>query len=132
VVVSAVLPVKPEGHGAAWGWLLAEQKQIRQWVTKGLTVVKIGVLLERRGVVARLQLGEKSREAILASPDGFADRAEATSRRHGPQDAGRHWSREMRRGPARPDGSGRGCGARRVRWGRFVGGVPRSVVPRSH
>jgi hypothetical protein len=53
VVVSAVRPVKPEGHGAAWGRLLAEQEQIRAWVDKGLTVVKIGVLLERRGVVVR-------------------------------------------------------------------------------
>jgi len=51
VVVSAVRPVKPEGHGAAWGRLLGEQEQIRAWVAKDLTVVKIGTLLERRGVV---------------------------------------------------------------------------------
>ncbi|MDT5029254.1 MAG: hypothetical protein QOE61_5680 [Micromonosporaceae bacterium] len=50
-VVGAVRPVKPEGHGAAWGLLVGEQDTIRDWVGKGLTVVKIAVLLERRGVV---------------------------------------------------------------------------------
>jgi transposase len=51
VVVGAVRPVKPEGHGVAWGLLVGEQETVRDWVAKGLTVVKMAVLLERRGVV---------------------------------------------------------------------------------
>jgi len=39
------------GHGPAWEQLDACQEQIRAWVRQGLTVVKIGVLLQRRGVV---------------------------------------------------------------------------------
>jgi transposase len=50
-VVAAVRPARPAGHGSAWQVLLAEQEQITEWVGKGLTVVKIGTLLGRRGVV---------------------------------------------------------------------------------
>jgi transposase len=50
-VVTAVRPARPAGHGAAWELLAAEQQQIVDWVDKGLTVVKIGTLLGRRGVV---------------------------------------------------------------------------------
>jgi transposase len=49
-IVSAVRPARPAGHGRAWALLLAEREQITTWVGKDLTVVKIGVLLERRGV----------------------------------------------------------------------------------
>ena len=54
-----VRPVKPEGHAAAWGLLVGEQDAIRDWVGKGLTVVKMAVLLERRGVVERHPLQER-------------------------------------------------------------------------
>ena len=50
-VVEAVRPHRTDGHGAAWRALLGEEKQITKWVTDGLTVVKIGILLQRRGVV---------------------------------------------------------------------------------
>ena len=50
-VVAAVRPERPAGHGSAWQLLLGEQEQITAWVGRGLTVVKIGTLLERRGVV---------------------------------------------------------------------------------
>jgi transposase len=50
-VVAAVRPARPAGHGSAWRLLLAEQEQISGWVDSGLTVVKIGTLLGRRGVV---------------------------------------------------------------------------------
>jgi transposase len=50
-VVSAVRPVRPAGHGSAWQQLQAEQEQVTAWVGQGLTVVKIGTLLHRRGVV---------------------------------------------------------------------------------
>ena len=50
-VAEAVRPVRPAGHGQAWEQLEACQGAIAQWVESGLTAAKIGVLLERRGVV---------------------------------------------------------------------------------
>ena len=50
-VVTAVRPVRPEGHGTAWQLLQGQREQITAWVEQGLTVVKIGDLLARRGVV---------------------------------------------------------------------------------
>lgn len=49
-VVERVRPHRPDGHGDAWRTLLGEEKHIKQWVDQ-LTVVKIGILLGRRGVV---------------------------------------------------------------------------------
>jgi transposase len=49
-VVSAVRPVRPAGYGSAWQQLQGHREQITAWVGQGLTVVKIGTLLQRRGV----------------------------------------------------------------------------------
>src|SRR5208283_2940786 len=50
-VAEKVRPHRPDGHGEAWGKLLGEEERIKAWVKQDLTVVKIGVLLSRRGVV---------------------------------------------------------------------------------
>jgi transposase len=59
LVVEAVRPARPGGHGAAWEVLLAHEQQIRAWVRGGerdgvacepLSVVKIEELLARQGV----------------------------------------------------------------------------------
>jgi transposase len=50
-VAEAVRPVRPGGHGPAWGQLEACREQIQAQVDSGLSAVKIGVLLERQGVV---------------------------------------------------------------------------------
>lgn len=50
-VVSAVRPVRPAGHGSTWHLLLERRDELTALVDKGLTVVKIGELLSRRGVV---------------------------------------------------------------------------------
>jgi transposase len=50
-VAEVVRPVRPGGHGQAWEQLEACRAQIEAWVKAGLSVVKIGVLLERQGVV---------------------------------------------------------------------------------
>ena len=50
-VVERVRPHRTDGHGEAWRTLLAEEEQITTWVKQDLTVVKIGILLARRGVV---------------------------------------------------------------------------------
>ncbi|MFC3778069.1 IS21 family transposase, partial [Mycolicibacterium holsaticum] len=50
-VVTVVRPDRPQGHGSAWEVLCTNHSQINQWVDKGLTVVKIGDLLARQGVI---------------------------------------------------------------------------------
>ncbi len=50
-VAQVVRPVRPGGHGQAWEQLEACHAEIGTWVEQGLTVVKIGVLLERREIV---------------------------------------------------------------------------------
>jgi transposase len=50
-VAQAVRPVRPGGHGQAWDQLEARHGEIEAQVKAGLSVVKVGVLLERRGVV---------------------------------------------------------------------------------
>ena len=60
LVVEAVRPVRPNGHGASWERLLGHEEQIRGWVAGAevdghkhdpLSIVKIEELLARRGVV---------------------------------------------------------------------------------
>jgi hypothetical protein len=50
-VVAAVRPDRPQGFGSAWEVLRANQDRINTWVDDGLTVVKIGDLLARQGVI---------------------------------------------------------------------------------
>ncbi len=50
-LVEEVRPHRTDGHGQAWRALFCEEGQITKWVADGLTVVKIGILLERKGVV---------------------------------------------------------------------------------
>ncbi len=50
-VVERVRPHRRDGHGDAWRTLLAEEADIKAWVKKDVSVVKIGILLARRGVV---------------------------------------------------------------------------------
>lgn len=50
-VVERVRPHRSDGHGEAWRRLLGEEERIKAWVAEDLTVVKIGILLGRRGVV---------------------------------------------------------------------------------
>jgi transposase len=50
VVAGVVRPVRPGGHGSAWDALEACHAQVKEWVEDDLSVVKIGVLLERQGV----------------------------------------------------------------------------------
>ncbi len=50
-IVNRVRPHRPDGHGEAWRVLLGQEARITAWVKEDLTVVKIGILLGRRGVV---------------------------------------------------------------------------------
>lgn len=55
-VVEGVRPHRSDGHGEAW-WqrLVAEHDTVKDWVSDGLTGVKIHELLARRGVVVPLR-----------------------------------------------------------------------------
>jgi transposase len=51
-ICEKVRPQRPDGRGAAWGLLVANRDQLKAWlVDDGLTVVKAGELLARRGTV---------------------------------------------------------------------------------
>lgn len=50
-ICELVRPTRPDGHGEAWRSLGAHEHEIKDWVAEGLTVVKIGILLTRKGVV---------------------------------------------------------------------------------
>jgi transposase len=49
-VVQAVRPTRPAGHGQPWELLEARHAEIAGQVKDGLSVVKIGVLLQRQGM----------------------------------------------------------------------------------
>ncbi len=49
-MLERVRPHRLDGHGEAWRVLLGEEERIKAWVDEDLTVVKIGILLARRGV----------------------------------------------------------------------------------
>src|SRR5215469_2171002 len=49
MVVAAVRPARPAGRGESWESLAARKDEVSQWVKAGLTLVKIGELLERSG-----------------------------------------------------------------------------------
>lgn len=51
LVVAAVRPARPQGHGAAWESLIPVTSDISGWVKDDVTLVKIGELLERRGIM---------------------------------------------------------------------------------
>lgn len=48
-VVAAVRPARPAGHGTSWEALVPWKEQVAAWVEDGLTLVKIGELLQRSG-----------------------------------------------------------------------------------
>lgn len=64
VVVAAVRPARPAGHGGSWEALAGRRDDIRGWVKEGLTLVKMHEFLERSGTVvpyrtlARFAAGE--------------------------------------------------------------------------
>jgi transposase len=49
MVVAAVRPARPAGHGESWQLLEQRKEDITKWVGAGLTLVKIGEFLERSG-----------------------------------------------------------------------------------
>jgi hypothetical protein len=81
-VCEAVRPHRPDGRGAAWALAVANHDQLQAWlVVDGLTVVKAGELLARRGVVIAertlhryalevLGVGRSARRSTVRIADG--------------------------------------------------------------
>jgi hypothetical protein len=82
VVCEAVRPHRPRGRGGAWEALAAHHDQLKQWlVDDGLTAVRAGELLARRGVVVpertlhryaleMLDVGRSARRSTVPVADG--------------------------------------------------------------
>lgn len=49
-VCERVRPRRPDGHGESWRRLVEVEDEIKAWVKADLTVVKMGILLRRRGL----------------------------------------------------------------------------------
>ena len=64
-VVERVRPHRPDGHGEAGGCCWARRSASRAWVSEDLTVVKIGILLARRGVVVPQRTLARSRWSVV-------------------------------------------------------------------
>ena len=79
-ICEAVRPHRPDGHGESWRELLAEEQQIKGWVDDGLTVVKISILLRRKGIeVPHRTLARFAVERC--GPAGAGRRCASTTRR---------------------------------------------------
>ncbi len=82
VICEAVRPHRPRGRGVAWEALAAHHDQLKTWlVDDGLTAVKAGELLARRGVVVpertlhryaleELGVGRSARRSTVPVADG--------------------------------------------------------------
>jgi DNA-binding Lrp family transcriptional regulator len=93
LVVEAVRPVRPNGHGEAWETLLGHEEQIRAWVSGGerdgvkrdpLSIVKIEELLARQGCGCRIG-------RCTGSPSNGADSAPDVAPRSGSPTATPGW-----------------------------------------
>jgi len=79
-VVEKVRPGRPSGHGEAWAVLESHHDKVKELVDKGLTVVKVGDLLTRRGIAVpertlwrycaeRCSTGRPKDTVLLADPE---------------------------------------------------------------
>jgi transposase len=81
-VCELVRPHRPDGHGAGWETLRAHHDQLKAWlVDEGLTVVKVHLLLARRGIevpqrtlhryaLEELGVGRSARRSTVRVADG--------------------------------------------------------------
>jgi hypothetical protein len=78
-IAEAVRPRRPDGHGQAWSLLDAQRDELKALLDDGLTVVKAGDLLARRGIVV---VPERTlhRYALEALGHGRTGRRAATVR----------------------------------------------------
>ena len=80
-ICELVRPSRPDGHGEAWRSLASNEQEIKGWVDDGLTVVKIGILLNRKGVV----VPHRTLARFCVERCGAGRRARTTTRVDDPQ-----------------------------------------------
>lgn len=78
-VVAVVRPERPRGTGASWEAIAGQREQIKAWLAQELTLAKVHILLERRGIVvpyrtlhrfAVAELGFGRRQPTVRVADG--------------------------------------------------------------
>lgn len=78
-VVAVVRPERPRGTGASWEAIAEQREQIKAWLDQKLTLAKVHMLLERRGIVvpyrtlhrfAVAELGFGRRQPTVRVADG--------------------------------------------------------------
>lgn len=75
VVVDAVRPVRPDGHGPAWEALAGRREEIVGWVGEGLSIVKVHELLTRSGT----SVPYRTVHRFAVAECGFTGRRRATT-----------------------------------------------------
>ena len=75
VVVDAVRPVRPDGHGPAWAVLAGRRDEITGWVGEGLSIVKVHELLARSGT----SVPYRTVHRFASAECGFTGRRRATT-----------------------------------------------------
>src|SRR6516164_4914632 len=78
-VAQVVRPVRPGGHGQAWDLLEARRAEVEAQVKAGLSVVKIGVLLERQGIVVPYRTLHRFCVARCGSPTASRGRSASST-----------------------------------------------------
>ncbi len=101
-ICELVRPSRPDGHGEAWQRLVPYEADIKEWVKKGYTAVKIGVLLGRRGVV----VPDRTLTRFCTERCGAGRRARTTVRVDDPP-AGTECQVDFGRLGLVPDGTGK-------------------------
>jgi len=113
-VVERVRPGRPAGHGRAWATLEAHHDKVEDMVEKGLTVVKVGDLLTRQGIVVpERTLWRYCAERCPSAPKGTVRLADPEPGRDD-------------QGGARSERRGRGAGIRNLREA-LPGDDPRDI-----
>lgn len=84
VVVDAVRPVRPDGHGHAWAALARRREEIAGWVGEGLSIVKVHELLTRSGT----SVPYRTVHRFAAAECGFSGRRRAVTVRVADGDPG--------------------------------------------
>ena len=75
-ICELVRPSRPDGHGESWHLLESHEDEVKEWVKKGYTAVKIGVLLRRRGI----EIPERTVSRFCLERCGAGRRARTTVR----------------------------------------------------
>jgi hypothetical protein len=103
LVVAAVRPARPAGHGESWELLAARRDEIAGWVKGGLTLVKVGELLERSGTAVPY----RTLARFAAAECGFSSGGPGATVPAAPKARAGPWPASASSRPTRSSGIGR-------------------------